>query len=475
MPSGRNTFVDREAELSMLEEHYRAPGATLFVLYGRRRVGKTELLRRFAAPRRHVFFVADQAPAPVQLGELSRRTWALAHGEAPEAFAFPSWDALFRFMGQMAAGEPLLVVLDEVPYLVESDRSMPSVLQRVWDESLRHTHLKLILCGSLVSFMERELLGHKSPLFGRRTGQYRLEPMTFRQASGFFHERSPEWRVAAYALFGGMPAYLALLSSEDDLESALIRHVLRKDGILFEEPRFLLTQELRQPAYYFALLAAIAGGSTRLNEIAQAARLPDRATASRYLDILRTMGLVEREVPVTELAPDRSRRGIYRIKDPFLRFWFRFVYPHRTELETAGPELVLERFIRPRLNEFVGQAFEEIARQHVRELARQGRLPFIPSRIGRWWDGIAEIDVVALSVEDGQLLVGEAKWWTSPVGLNVLEQLQRRAQELIARSAAIWKKPPALHYALFSRSGFTAELREHARRERVLLVDLSDL
>lgn len=475
MEAARSAFVDREAELALLEEQYRAPGASLFILYGRRRVGKTELLRHFAASRRHVFFVADQAPAAVQIGELSRRIWALVHGEPPEAVTFPSWEALLRFMGQMAAGEPLLVVLDEVPYLVESDRSVPSVLQRVWDETLRHTHLKLILCGSLVSFMERELLGHKSPLFGRRTGQYQLEPMTFRQATGFFPERSPAWRVVAYAVFGGMPAYLVLLAGEEDLDGALVRHVLRKGGVLFEEPRFLLTQELHQPANYFGLLAAIAGGKTRLNEITQAAYLPDRAATSRYLDILRTMGLIEREVPVTEPAPERSRRGIYRIKDPFLRFWFRFVYPYRTELETGGPELVLERFIRPRLNEFVGAAFEEIARQHVRELARRGELPFVPSRIGRWWNRATEIDVVALSVEEGQLLVGEAKWWTSPVGLNVLEELQRKSQELVAHSASTWRRPPAIHYALFSRSGFTADLREHARREGVLLVDVTDL
>lgn len=367
------------------------------------------------------------------------------------------------------------MVLDEVPYLVESDRSLPSVLQRVWDEALRHTRLKLILCGSLVSFMERELLGYKSPLFGRRTGQYQLEPMTFRQASGFFPGRSPQWRVTAYALFGGMPAYLALLSGEEDLDAALIGHVLRKSGVLYDEPRFLLTQELREPAYYFALLAAIAGGMTRLNEITRAAHLPDRSAASRYLDILRSMGLVERDVPVTEPAPERSRRGVYRLKDHFLRFWFRFVYPYRSELETAGPEHVLERFIRPRLNEFVAAAFEEISRQHVRELARRGGLPFVPSRIGRWWNRSSENDVVALSVEEGQLLVGEAKWWSSPVGLNVLEELQRKARELVAHSAGLWKRPPTLHYALFSRSGFTPQLRAQARRERVLLVDLEEL
>lgn len=442
---------------------------------GRRRVGKTELLRRFAGEKRHIFLVADQAPPAVHLGEFSRRTWALVHGEAPENFSFPSWDAVLRFVGQTAAAEPLLVILDEVPYLVEGDKSLLSVLQRLWDETLRHTRLKLVLCGLLVSFMERELLGHKSPLFGRRTGQYQLEPMTFRQTAGFFPAREAAWRIGAYAVVGGMPAYLSLFVGEDDLESGLVHHVLRKGGVLFDEPRFVLIQELREPAYYFALLAAIATGKTRLNEITQAAHLPDRGAASRYLDILRAMGLVEREVPATEPAPERSRRGTYRLKDNFLRFWFRFVYPYRTELETAGPELVLERFIRPRLNEFVGQAFEEIARQHLRELARQGNLPFLPSRIGRWWNRTTEIDVVALNPEDGQLLVGEAKWWAAPVGLNVLAELEQKARDLIAHSSGLWKRPPAVHYALFSRSGFTPELQERACKERVLLVGLGDL
>ncbi|HEY8486398.1 MAG TPA: ATP-binding protein [Limnochordales bacterium] len=467
--------MDREQELAVLEEQYRQPGASLFVLYGRRRVGKTELLRRFAASRRHVFFVADQAPRAALLADLSRRVWALEHPGVAEGFSFATWEAVFRFLGELAGRQPLLAVLDEVPYLVESDRAALSVLQRVWDEHLRHTQLKLVLCGSLVSFMERELLGYRSPLFGRRTGQLQLRPMTFRQACGFFPGRTPQWRVEAYAFAGGMPAYLALMAGEADLESWLLRHVLRPSGVLFEEPRFLLSQELREPAYYFSLLAAIAAGRTRLNEIAQAAHLPDRAAASRYLDVLRAMGLVEREVPVTEPSPERSRRGVYRIHDPFLRLWFRFIYPRRTELETAGPRWVLDHVIRPQWNDFVAAGFEEVARQHIREQAAAGTLPFVPTRIGRWWNRDAEVDVVALNPEEGHLLVGEAKWWSSPVGLNVLRELELAARRLVEHSGGLWKRPPRVHYALFSRSGFTGELVEHARRHDVLLVGPEEL
>ena len=461
-------FVDRKAELDWLEEAYQNPRARLLIIYGRRRVGKTELLRVFCRGKRHVFFAADLGPDHEQLASFSQRLWELAYGEATPGFTFPSWEAAFYFLSGLAGEQKLVVVLDEFPYLMERNPALPSVLQKVWDKELQKTRLLLILCGSYVGVMEREVLGYKSALYGRRSGQYLVEPLGFHEIAGFFPGQDPLWQVEAYAVLGGVPAYLWEFAGEDDLFAGIARKILRRGTFLYEEPRFLLMQELREPANYFAVLRAVAHGKTRLNEITQAAGFHDRSAASRYLDILRELGLIQRLVPVTEKQPQKSRRGIYRIKDQFLRFWFRFVYPHRSELEEGEVERILETGIKPFFPEFVGPAFEEVCRQHLRLLGRQGKLPFYPSRLGPWWDGKNEIDLLAISEDESAVLTAECKWWTKPVGINVLAALQQKIKSVLP----LFDRPPQPFYALFARNGFTEELRKAAEKhQNILLVN----
>lgn len=468
-------FVNRAAELRLLEELHASGRAELFVLYGRRRVGKTELLRAFCRGRRHLFFVADQTPDREQLAAFSRRLWALGQGEPEEDFTFPSWEAAFRFLAGLARDERLVVVLDEFPYLVEANRALPSILQKVWEEVLQASRVMLVLCGSFVGFMEREVLAHRSPLYGRRTGQYLLEPLGVADAAAFFPGRDAVWQIETCAVLGGVPAYLSQFRGVDDLMDGIASRILRKGTFLYDEPRFLVMQELREPANYFSLLRAVAGGKTRLNEIARASALPDRGAASRYLDTLRELGILEHAVPVTEDVPHKSRKGVYRLRDPFFRFWFRFVHPYRSELEEGEAEAMLRQRVAPRFPEFVGPVFEEVARQHVRALGRRDGLPFRPARVGAWWDAGEEIDVVAVDEEGTALLAGECKWWQGPVGEDLLGELKQRVAVLLGRTAGRWRQPPRVFYALFSRAGFTPELRAAAAREGVLLGDVATL
>ncbi|QGP91461.1 hypothetical protein MGLY_07940 [Neomoorella glycerini] len=459
-------FVNRQTELNWLEEVYRSGRAQLLVLYGRRRVGKTELLRFFCREKKHVFFVADLAPDREQLAAFSQRLWERAYGQAETGFSFPSWEAAFRFMGGLARQEQLIVVLDEFPYLMEANPAIPSILQKVWDEELRNTGVICILCGSYVGVMEREVLGYKSALYGRRTGQYLIEPLHFHDIAGFFPGRDSLWLVEAYAVLGGVPAYLLEFMDEDDLFAGIARRVLRRGTFLYEEPRFLLMQELREPANYFAVLRAIAHGKTRLNEITQAAGLHDRSATSRYLDILRDMGLIRRLVPVTEKQPQKSRRGIYRLRDQFLRFWFRFVYPNRSDLEEGETERVLETRIKPHFPDFVGPVFEEVCRQHLRFLGQRGKLSFYPYRLGSWWDGQNELDLLAINEDESAILVGECKWWGKPVGANVLSELQQKVKAVVPH----FQRPPQVYYALFARNGFSEELHQKAAERHDLLL-----
>lgn len=456
-------FVNRQAELELLEQRYTSEQAELFVLYGRRRVGKTELLTRFCQGKRHVFFVADLDVEPVLRAGLSAAVNAELLGPQASAAVYPSWEDIFLLLTHHAQAERLVVVLDEFTYLVAAHPPLASTLQRLWDSHLRHSKLMLILCGSYVGMMEEAVLGYRAPLYGRRTGQYLLEPLGFHDARLFFPAYSLADQVRAYAVFGGTPAYLQMLSSTQPLLSVINSQVLTRGTFLYDEVRFLLQQELREPRNYFAALEAIAAGRTRLNEIKQATGL-DGAMA--YLHTLQDLWLVERVVPATEAQPHKSRRGLYRLRDHFFRFWFRFVHPNRTLLERGGSQVVLDTLIAPRLEAFTSAVFEEICQQFLWRLGLAGGLPFLPLRIGGWWQANEEIDVVAVG-QEAALLV-ECKWTGRPVGMDILRDLERKAG--LMRGELGGRR---MFLGLCARSGFTPQVEEEAvRRDDLLLFDL---
>ncbi|MBE0411154.1 MAG: ATP-binding protein, partial [Anaerolineales bacterium] len=312
-------FINRESELDLLEKRFTSGKAELFVLYGRRRVGKTELLARFCDGKRAVFFVSDLGSEVSLRSALSSEVNSTLLGRDNISAVYATWEELFKAIGQAAQLERLVVVLDEFPYLINAYNPLTSILQRVWDQALNNSQVMLILCGSYIGMMEDSVLGYQAPLYGRRTGQYLLEPLQFKDARLFFLDYSLEDQVRTYAVYGGTPAYLLSLQGTTSLVQNIQDGILTRGSFLYDEVRFILQQELREPRNYFAILQAIAAGKTRLNEIKQATGI-DGATA--YLDTLQQLFLVKRRVPVTETQPHKSRRGIYRLRDPYLRFWF---------------------------------------------------------------------------------------------------------------------------------------------------------
>ena len=461
-------FIDRKAELADLEARYRSGRAELFVLYGRRRVGKTELLRHFCAGKPHAFFIATLSSDLDQLSAFSQEIWRFTHVESPEGFTFPSWGAAFRALAELP-GRPI-VVLDEFTYLISGNKVIPSLLQKAWDELLHDTQVFLILCGSYVGMMEREILGYQAPLYGRRTGSYLLPALELPAAAEFFPAYTSIQQIEAWAVLGGMPYYLVAFSDEVDVFANIRSQILDNHGTLRREPQFLLMEELREPRNYFSILRAIAQGATRLNEISQAARVGDAATTARYLDILQDLRVVGRIVSATETRPEKSKRGLYRIADAFLRFWFRYVHPHQGSLDLGLADAVLAQRVRPTFDQFVGYAFEEAARAFVARLARAGELDFLPERVGSWWDREGEVDVVAVSDADGALLLGECKWSVNPLGADVLDDLRRKAR--LVDPAGRW---PHVSYALFARAGFTPAVAVQAAAEGIRLIGPDEL
>jgi AAA+ ATPase superfamily predicted ATPase len=358
-------FIGRQRELAVLQELAASGKPELFVLYGRRRVGKTELLQQLCQGRRAAYFLAAQVRDKDNLRAFRKVLEEALGDPLIGSIEFPDWTAALTFAAERAGAERLVLVLDEFPYLCEANPGLPSLLQRFWDLRGKRSSLMLVLCGSQVSFMEKEVLAERSPLFGRRTGQRRLEPLAPSESLGFFRTWKRAEALLAYGIVGGMPAYLGRFDERITLEENLLREVLRPEGYLFDEVHYLLHTELTNPSTYSSILAAVARGAERVGDVALSVGV-DSPTANKYLHVLRELRLVAREVPLTDPDPLRSRRGVYRIADRFVAFHFRHVQPHISLIEAGRGARVLEEFIRPDLPRLAEEARSELLLERLR-------------------------------------------------------------------------------------------------------------
>jgi len=455
------TFYDRVDELDTLEAAFESPGHDFYVVYGRRRVGKTELLKEFCSDRPHIYFLAAQEAEDRQREKFVETVAAHFDERVPR---IDDWDGAFEYLGEKLATERLVVAIDEFPYLVEENDSLPSYLQSFVDEQLQGTESMLVLCGSSVSTMESEVLGHESPLYGRRTGQIDVQPFSFQQARDVI-AYDIEDAIRSFAVTGGTPMYLTLFDYDQPLRENIRAHILSPTARLYNEPEFLLRTELRNPARYMSILEAIATGHTTPNEIAGATGV-DSGPLSKYLQSLRRLRLIHREVPVTA-SPKQSKRSRYHVADEFLRFWFRFVEPNRSGIEQA-PDIVYEGTIEPGLSDHVSATFEDVCQETVWEAIRCGDIgPY--SEVGRWWYGEDEIDIVGLAPDDDRLLLAECKWTSEPVGHALVSQLREKGERVRWGS-----NTREVEFALFSKSGFVEGLADDVDEDWSLF-DLMDI
>ena len=462
-----DNFINRRAELDFFDRSWSARDPQMVVVYGRRRVGKTALLRQFADGRRAYHYMATRLPETQQLRELGQGLGALVDDALLADSGFQNWDQIFTWLGRQK--RRFGFIIDEFPYLVEANPALPSLLQRAWDQQLSESKSFLVLCGSSVAMMEREVLSERAPLFGRRTGQLRLAPLLFRDACKFFPRYGFEDRVRAWSILGGVPYYLRLFDDNRSLRENIRTAILDTGAPLQDEVEFLLRQELREPRIYFGILAAIAAGKRKLSEILNATGLSG-PTVNKYLSVLQGLGLVVREVPATERQPEKSRKGLYGIADPFVRFWFRFVLPQRALLET-GRSAEASLRVDSKLDSFAASAYEAICCQEVNHGLLDETTGRRWERAARWWTRNAEIDLIAQTEDCTSVLFGEAKWSRRPVGTNILRDLQEASLLVDLPSGATRR-----HFALFSRSGFTDAIkRETADRGDLHLVDGLDV
>jgi AAA+ ATPase superfamily predicted ATPase len=450
-------FVDRQEELENLVDIYNSEDSEFIVLYGRRRLGKSELVRQSIADRDDsVYYQAVESTAQNQLEgfvDVATRTFPEIENVRLD------WESVLGALGQ----EDTVVVIDEFPFLLEEDDSLPSRIQRVWDTRLQETEMTLVLIGSSISVMEDEVLAGNSPLYGRRTATMDLKPLTVDQARTFFPHYDDEDTVKAWSVYGGTPYYLQTIDPKKTLSENIQETVLSEQGLLHSEPEFLLRTELRQPNKYFSILRALAHGRRAPNEIAGMAGV-DPSSLSTYLQKLRRLRLVERHIPVTA-SPTSSKRGRYRLSAPLFKFWFRFVYGKQDRLRLLDDE-AFEEVVAPEFADYVSPLFERLCQQALPNLLDRH---FV--NVGQWWFKEDEIDVLGLSKEG--LVAGECKFTSSPVTEGILLELEGTVDEVR------WSDEPTgatTQYVLFSRSGYTDDLVQRAEsRDDVSLFELSDL
>jgi AAA+ ATPase superfamily predicted ATPase len=450
-------FVDREDELELLEERYDSEDAEFIVLYGRRRLGKSELVRESIKDRNDaVYYQAVESTAQNQLERfVDAATRAFPETENIRR----DWETLLSYLGERDA----VVVIDEFPFLIQEDESLPSRIQRVWDMDLQDTEMTLVLVGSSISVMEDKVLAGSSPLYGRRTATIDLKPLSVGNARRFFSEYDDKTTVEAWSVYGGTPFYLQTVNPDKTLSENVHESILSQNGLLHSEPEFLLRTELRQPNTYFSILRALAHGRRTPNEIAGMAGV-DSSSLSTYLQKLRRLRLIERHIPVTA-SPTSSKRGRYRISSPLFRFWFRFVYGRQDSLRMLGED-AYDEIVAPEFADYVSPLFERLCQRKLPNLVDRRFL-----NVGQWWHKENEIDVLGLTKEG--LVTGECKYTSSPVTEGVLHELERTAENVR------WSEEPAdseAVYVLFSRSGYTDALETQAEsRDNIRLFDLSDV
>ena len=464
-------FINRAQELKALNEKWQSNIAQFFIIYGKRRVGKTELIKQFIKDKPAIYFLADKRTTQEQLRELGQIVGSYFKDEILIKNGFSDWLEVFLYLKTKTTNTALVLAIDEYPYLTENDKSTSSLFQKGWDEYLKNTKIFLILSGSSIAMMESETLNQSAPLFGRRTGQILVDPLNFAQSRKFFPEKNFSDFLNIYTITGGMPSYLKQFEGGSEMAEEIKKKIFNKTAFLYNEVEFTLKEELRETKNYLAILRAIALGKRKLSEIVYEVGL-DKATTNKYISVLINLRLVEREVPITEEKPDKSRRGLYKISDNFFVFWFQYIFPYKSYLEMDNYDYVLEKmFGGLKYDNNVNSGFKNIAAQVYERVAVelltawQDKI-FVFERVGRYWDRTQEIDVVGFSTSEKKIIFGECKWSVSPVGTNIYEELKKKAEKVG------WNKNDRKeYYILFSKSGFTEEMVKIANNYGVFLVE----
>ena len=459
-------FIGREKELEHMSKLYTSNKFEFVVMYGRRRVGKTAIINKFTQGKQAIFFTGVETNEKQNLENFSKSILEFVT-KKPANTSFDSFQTALEFVFDLSKEERIVLVIDEYPYVARASKSLASTLQLLIDKNKDTSKLFLILCGSSMSYMEDQVLAYKAPLYGRRTAQFKVQPFEFRDACKYFNQFSNEDKALAYGIVGGTPQYLLQLNDKLSMEDNIKNTYLNPTSSIYEEPQNLLKQEVREPAIYNAIIAAIATGYTKMSEISTKVG-EDTSVCATYINNLVSLGIVKRETPFAE---DSARKTIYSIEDNMFRFWYRFVPENTSIISRGATELAYSR-IQPHLSDYMGGIFEEICKQYLWTLLLTGKCAIDFTDIGRWWGTNqktrqqVEIDIMG-TADKNTALFAECKWTNEKVDLSVLENLEEKSMLFHF---------PNKHFYLFAKNGFTKGCIDKANEmKNVTLISYEDM
>ena len=459
-------FIGRERELKALNKLYGSSKFEFAVIYGRRRIGKTELIKQFLGDKKAIYFMGIESNAKLNLENFSKSILEFNTGIRADT-SFSNFQAALEYVFQLAENERIILAIDEYPYVARSSKSLASTLQLLIDKYKDTSKLMLILCGSSMSYMEDHVLSYKAPLYGRRTAQIKLLPFDFEETCRYLADMSGEDKALMYGAVGGTPQYLLQVNDKLSVEENIKNTYLNPISFLYEEPTNLLKQEVREPAIYTAIITAIATGASRMADISTKVG-EDTSVCTTYIKNLISLGIVQKETPYGEKA---SRKTIYSIEDNMFRFWYRFVLENNSIIARGADDLAYKR-IEPYFTDYMGKVFEDISAQYLWKLLVTGKSPIEFTSLGRWWGNDprtrsqTEIDIMG-EQDKNSALFAECKWTNEKIDLGVLETLVQRSELFAYKN---------VHLFLFAKSGFTKGcIDKAAELGNVSLVTYADI
>ncbi len=444
-------FANRYKELSLLNNEYSSNNFSFTILYGRRRVGKTTLLKEFIKDKPSIYFLVTLENLNIVLKRLQNIVADFLEDKFLKNLEIKDIKQLFEYIAQKDLKRKFILIIDEFQYLSKLDKSIPSQFQYIVDELLKNKNIHLVLCGSIISMMYEQTLSYNSPLYGRRTSAIKLEAIEFNYLKEFFPDKSNKELIELYSILYGVPKYLEMFSDSGNIFNDMEKNILNPSAYLYNEPQFILQNEVNEPITYFSILELIAKGEHKIGNIASKLGKNVQNITS-FISKLIELDIIYKDVPITENNPSKSKKGLYFIKDNFFRFWFTYVLPYKSQLEIGNTKYVLKK-IEENFNGFISLVYENLAISYL--LKNYDLL-----KCGRWWDKNEEID--ALGIGEDFLILAECKYSNKKVGIDILQDLQKKAKKINS-------KLPVKNYILFSKSGFTNDLIELQNEEIILI------
>lgn len=460
-------MIERTEELTRLDQMFLSNKFEFLIMYGRRRVGKTTLLQEFSTKHQTIFYPAQEKNDALNLSDFSKMLQQ--HFSGSFIAPFQDWEAAFNYIGMQTGQNKTVLIIDEFPFLAATNPSIKSILQHQIDHVWSKQNIFLILCGSSVSFMVNEVMGYKSPLYGRITGSMEVKPFDYLDSAKFFPGYSFEDQLIAYGILGGIPRYLNAFDPAKSIQNNIKDNILQNGAFLNDEPQALLRMELREPVIYNSILEAVGNGCNRIIDISNKIH-EEKSKCSKYIITLQSIRLLEKHVPCGE--NQTSRRGIYEISDNFYRFWYRYVFSNQAYFAMLGTQKACEE-IMEEINDYMGPVFETICTQYLIRMAKKGKLPFVPYTIGKWWGNNPviraqdDVDILALDKKGTRAIFCECKFRNKPLPMEEYNDLITAAKAFPAIKET--------YFMFVSKSGFTASVENRAKEDGSVLLTLPDL